>query len=263
MIYGTFSSGFRPGIVNTGLATRIAELDVVRAGNPTAEQRYQDIVDLQTVDGDSVVNYEIGIKATVADGRASFVGSLYQIDWQDTIISVSDEITDVVGVSPLPFSYNFNGGNAQSQGIEFEMRTVLTDNLKLNFGGDWNWTAEIGAAGQGRYDGVAIEPGNRLANAPEFSAYASLVYDFVVADYTAQARADGYAIAESWNTANNERPAPAYQTFDVKLLIGRDDWQVGAYIRNLTNETVVYELNQVGYRNGRPRTFGVQLNYRL
>ncbi len=263
MIYGTFSSGFRPGIVNTGLATRIAELDVVRAGNPTAEQRYQDIVDLQTVDGDSVVNYEIGIKATVADGRASFVGSLYQIDWQDTIISVSDEITDVVGVSPLPFSYNFNGGNAQSQGIEFEMRTVLTDNLKLNFGGDWNWTAEIGAAGQGRDGGVAIEPGNRLANAPEFSAYASLVYDFVVADYTAQARADGYAIAESWNTANNERPAPACQTFDVKLLIGRDDWQVGAYIRNLTNETVVYELNQVGYRYGRPRTFGVQLNYRL
>ena len=143
------------------------------------------------------------------------------------------------------------------------MRTVLTDNLRLNFGGDWNWTAEIGAAGQGRYGGVAIEPGNRLANAPEFSAYASLVYDFVLADYTAQARADGYAIAESWNTANNERLAPAYRTFDVKLLIGRNDWQVGAYIRNLTNETVVYELNQVGYRYGRPRTFGVQLNYRL
>ena len=203
MIYGTFSSGFRPGIVNTGLATRIAELDTVRAGNSTAEQRYQDLVDLQTVDGDSVVNYELEIKATPADGRASFVGSLYQIDWQDTIISVSDEITDVVGVSPLPFSYNINGGNAQSQGLEFEMRTVLTDNRRLNFGGDWNWTAEIGAAGQGRYGGVAIEPGNRLANAPEFSAYAALVYDFVLADYTAQARADGYAIAESWNTANN------------------------------------------------------------
>ena len=57
--------------------------------------------------------------------------------------------------------------------------------------------------------------------------------------------------------------APAYQTFDVKLLIGRGDWQVGAYIRNLTNEAVVYELNQVGYRFGRLRTFGVQFNYRL
>ena len=100
-------------------------------------------------------------------------------------------------------------------------------------------------------------------NAPEFSAYAALIYDFVLAGFDAQARADGYAIAESWNTANNERPAPAYQTFDVKLLLGRDDWQVGAYIRNITNEAVVYELNQVGYRFGRPRTFGLQLNYRL
>ena len=193
----------------------------------------------------------------------SFVGSLYQIDWQDTIIAVSDEITNVVTVDPLPFTYNVNSGNAQSQGMEFEVRTQLSDNVRLNFGGDWNWEAAIGAAGQGRYGGVAIEPGNRLANAPEFSAYAALVYDFQLAGFDSQARLDGYAVAESWNTANNERPAPAYRTFDVKLLLGRDDWQIGAYIRNLGHEVVVYELNQVGYRYGRPRTFGLQVNYRL
>ena len=163
----------------------------------------------------------------------------------------------------MSFDYNINGGTAESQGMDFEIRTVLTDNLRLNFGGDWNWEAAIGAAGRGRYGGVAIEPGNRLANAPEYSGYAALMYDFVLAGYNAQARLDGYLIAESWNTANNERPAPAYETFDAKLLVGRDDWQVGAYIRNLFDETVVYELNQVGYRFGRPRTFGVQLNYRL
>ena len=37
MIYGTYASGFRPGIVNTGIATRIAQLDAVRGGNPAAE----------------------------------------------------------------------------------------------------------------------------------------------------------------------------------------------------------------------------------
>ena len=79
----------------------------------------------------------------------------------------------------------------------------------------------------------------------------------------AQARLDGYAIAESWNTANNERPAPAYQTGDIKVLFRRDDWQAGLYVRNFTDERVVYELNQVGYRFGRPRTFGLQVNYRL
>lgn len=263
MIYGTYSSGFRPGIVNTGIATRIAQLDAVRTGNPVAEAHYQDLLDLQEVDGDQVANYELGIKATAADGRLSFVGSLYQIDWQDTIVSVSDEITDVTGVDPLSFSYNINSGNAQSQGLEFEVRTQLSDNMRLNFGGDWNWNAEIGAAGQGRYGGVDIQPGNRLANAPEYSAYVSAVYDFQFGNFNSQARLDGYAVAESWNTANNERPAPAYRTFDVKLLMGRDDWQIGAYIRNLTDEKVVYEFNQVGYRFGRPRTLGVQLNYRI
>ena len=263
MIYGTYSSGFRPGIVNTGIATRIAQLDAVRTGNPVAEAHYQDLLDLQEVDGDQVANYELGIKATAADGRLSFVGSLYQIDWQDTIVSVSDEITDVAGVDPLPFSYNINSGNAQSQGLEFEVRMQLSDNMRLNFGGDWNWNAEIGAAGQGRYGGVDIQPGNRLANAPEYSAYVSAVYDFQLGNFNSQARLDGYAVAESWNTANNERPAPAYRTFDAKLLMGRDDWQIGAYVRNLTDEKVVYEFNQVGYRFGRPRTFGVQSNYRI
>ena len=34
-------------------------------------------------------------------------------------------------------------------------------------------------------------------------------------------------------------------------------------VRNVFDETVVYELNQVGYRFGRPRTFGLQVNYNL
>ncbi len=263
MIYGTYSSGFRPGIVNTGIATRIAQLDAVRADEPRAETWHRQLLGRQEVDGDEVENYELGVKATVAGGRVSFVGSLYHVSWKDTIISVSDEIPDIAGVDPLPFSYDINAGNAESQGLEFEIRTVLADAVRLNFGGDWNWTAEIGAAGEGRYGGVNIEPGNRLANAPEYSAYVALMMDFQLGGFDATARIDGYAIAESWNTANNERPAPAYQTFDAKLLLGRDDWQLSAYIRNLTDERVVYELNQVGYRFGRPRTFGVQVNYRL
>ena len=204
----------------------------------------------------------LGIKATTADGRVSFVGSLYQIDWQDTIIAVSDEITNVVTVDPLPFTYNVNSGNAQSQGMEFEVRTQLTDNVRLNFGGDWNWEAAIGAAGQGRYGGVAIEPGNRLANAPEFSAYVALVYDFQFAGFDSQARLDGYAVAESWNTANNERPRPR-TNLRRQVPAGARRWQIGAYIRNLGDEVVVYELNKWATAMAARRTFGLQVNYRI
>ena len=263
MMYLTYSQGYRPGIVNTGVANKIAELDAIRANNPRAQEYYDQYLGVQTVDGDEAINLELGVKATLADGRFSFTASLYQIDWNDTIVAFRDEIPDLPEVSPLGFSFNRNEGSAESQGIEYEFRVVPMENLSVNFGGDWNWTAEIHAAAAGRYLGVDIQPGNRLANAPEYSQYLGVAYDFGLGNFNATARVDAYWVGESWNTANNERPAPAYQTGDVKLLIGRDDWQIGLYVRNMTDERVVYELNQVGYRFGRPRTFGVQLNYSL
>ena len=263
MMYLTYSQGYRPGIVNTSVASKIAELDAIRATNPRAQAYYDQYVGLQTVEGDETVNIELGIKATLAEGRFSFTASLYQIDWEDTIVAFNDEIPDIVDVSPLGFSFNRNEGSAKSQGIEYEFRMVPMENLSVNFGGDWNWTAEIHAAAAGRYLGVDIQPGNRLANAPEYSQYLGVAYDFGLGNFNATARVDAYWVGESWNTANNERPAPAYQTGDAKLLLGRDDWQIGLYVRNMTDERVVYELNQVGYRYGRPRTFGVQLNYSL
>ncbi|MDA0273541.1 MAG: TonB-dependent receptor [Proteobacteria bacterium] len=263
MLYATYSSGFRPGIVNTGLAGKIAELNAVRAGNPTAEAHYQRLVDLQTPDGDKVINTEIGIKATTMDGRLSFVGSLYNVSWEDTLISVTEAITDVPGVNPLDFGFTVNGGSAESEGMELELRFAITDALHLTVGGDRIWTAQVGAGGQARYGGVAIRPGNRLANAPKHSGYFSLAYDFQLFGLDANARADGYEVAESWNTANNERPAPSYNTLDLKLLVKKDKWQIAAYVRNITDEVIVYEFNQVGYRFGRPRSLGIQFNYRM
>lgn len=261
MIYGTVSHGFRPGIINTGLAVRIAQLEPLIETDPIAAGHYERLVDLQTIDGDEAINIELGAKATIMDGRVSFTAALYDIDWKDTIIATADEITDVVGVDPFQYNYNTNEGAAESQGIELEVRAALADNLHMTVGGDYNWTAQINSSGQGRYLGVEIRPGNRLANAPEYSAYASLAYDFNIGSLDASARIDGYWVAESWNTANNERPAPAYQTQDVRFILGRDGWNVAAYVRNISDEVIIYEFNQVGYRFGRPRTFGVELTY--
>ena len=258
MIYGTISEGFRPGMVNSNLTGRLAELDAVRAGNAIAEAHYQRLVDNQTVDGDTLRNYEIGIKSTILDGQVSYTASLYRIDWEDTIVAVQDNIDDIPGVNPFQFLYNFNAGGATSEGIEIEVRAQLTEALSLNVGGDYNWEAEVSSGG------AAIPPGNRLANAPEHSAYVALAYDFQLFGYDATARLDGYAVDESWNTANNEQPAPAYQTVDVRMTLrGGEGWQIAAYVRNLFDEEIIFELNQVGYRFGRPRTFGIQFNYDL
>ena len=228
----------------------------MRAGNATAQAHYQRLIDHQTADGDTLGNYEIGIKSTLPNGQVSYTASLYRIDWEDTIVAVQETIADVPGVTPFQYMFNFNAGDAISEGIEIEARAQLTEALSLNVGGDFNWKAEIGEGG------AAIAPGNRMANAPEFSAYVALAYDFELLGYDATARLDGYAVDESWNTANNEQPAPAYQTVDVRLTLRGDDrWQIAGYARNLFDEEIIYELNQVGYRFGRPRTLGIQFNY--
>ena len=258
MVYGTVSEGFRPGMVNSNLTGRLAQLDAVRAGDAIAEAHYQRLVDNQTVDGDTLRNYELGIKSTILDGQVSYTASLYRIDWEDTIVAVQETIDDVVGVDPFQFLFNFNAGGATSEGLEIEVRAQLTEALSLNVGGDLNWEAKVNEGG------AAIPPGNRMANAPKHSAYVALAYDFQLFGYDATARLDGYKVAESWNTANNEQPAPAYQTVDARLTLrGGEGWQIAGYVRNLFDEAIIFERNQVGYRLGRPRTFGIQFNYHL
>lgn len=270
MLYFTYSQGFRPGIVNPDLAATIVQIqDVLDDPETDASRRsvaqghHDRLVGLQTIDGDEALNYEFGVKASLAEGRFSFVGALYRIDWKDTIIGVREDLEEFPSVAPLGFNYNRNSGSARSEGVEIEIQTQITDSLAFNIGGDYNWEADIDAVAAGRYLGVGIQPGNRLANAPEYSVNLSLMYDFSLAGWDASARADAYGIAESWNTANNERPAPPYETLDVRLTMKRDSWQLAAYVRNVTDEVIIYELNQVGYRFGRPRTFGVQVGYRL
>ena len=268
MLYATWSNGFRPGIINPGVVARIAELAPLIADDPIAKGHYDFLESKKLVDGDEANNIEIGVKATLADGRVSFTGSLYNIDWNDMIIAYDYSTEDVFGLTPFTVDLIENAGGAESQGLEFEIRTELADNWKLNVGGDFNWTAKVtdatalsGTEASGRYGGVGISEGNRLANAPKNSFYASLTYDFSARSFDAQARLDGYHVAESWNTANNERPAPSYQTIDGRVTFYKENWKMGAYIRNIADEIIVYEFNQVGFRYGRPRTVGFEVTY--
>jgi len=268
MLYATWSNGFRPGIINPDVVARLAELAPLIAEDPIAKGHYDFLESKKLVDGDEANNIELGIKATVADGRVSFTGSLYNIDWEDMIIAYDYSTNDVFGLTPFTVDLIENAGGAESQGLEFEIRAELADNWNLNVGGDFNWTAKItdatalsGAAASGRYGGVGISEGNRLANAPKNSFYAALTYDFSARSFDAQARIDGYHVAESWNTANNERPAPSYQTIDGRVTFYKENWKIGAYIRNIADEIIVYEFNQVGFRYGRPRTVGFEVTY--
>ena len=268
MVYATYSEGFRPGIINTRLVTKLALLegavndpDLPAETRAVAEEQYQRFFGFQTTESDFVENYELGIKASVLGGRLSFTGSLYRIAFEDMFILVFDRFP-----RGLPgrrnATYGINVGSAESEGLELEVRLALTDNLFLTFGGDKNWTANIGSVREGLVV-RRITPGARMPNAPEYSYNASLAYDFELFGMNATARADTYGIASSIGLTGGLLSKPAYRTTDLKLLVNLDNWMLSAYVRNVTEEKIVYENFSGGYGLGHPRTFGVQVNYRM
>ena len=267
MIYGTWSHGFRPGIVQSRLIAAVARLDDVRATNPQAEALYQELVDAQTVEGDEAVSTEVGFKATLADGRLSVTAALYNIEWEDIIVRTSATTPNIPGIVPFPLNFDDNAGSASSQGMEVELRGVLSDAWSWAMGGSFMWKADIGSASTGntaRVEGstaVGVQPGNRLPASPKFSGFASVVRDFQLAGFDATARVDAYAVTGQFRGGDNERITPGYQTTDARLMLVRSQYEISFYVRNIFDEVVAYERNQQGYVFGRARTFGFEFNY--
>ena len=269
MIYGTWSHGFRPGVVQSRLSGIVAQLDDIRADNPRAQQLWEQLVDAQTVDGDEAISYELGLKATLADGRVDLTASLYYIDWKNIVVRTSAATPDIEGLVPIALSYDDNAGAAESKGVELEMRATLSESLSFALGASFMPVADIGTAGTGNL--LFVEevtapgtfPGNRIPASPKYSGNASLVYDFELAGYDATARVDAYVVAEQFRGGSNERATPGYETVDVKLYMGRDNYQFGVYVRNLFDGVIAFERNQQGYVFGRARTLGLEVNYNL
>ena len=269
MFYGTWSHGFRPGIVNTGLVGTLADLEPLRGVDPRAEALYQTLFDKQVSKGDEAFNYEIGIKTTLANGGVSLTGALYHIDWENVIITTEAPEIEIQGLAPFGVDYADNAGAAISDGMEIELQGNITDALSWTFGANWMWKAEVGSPSVGNTAVVQgamvqnVQTGNRLPATPETSGYGSLVYDFQVGGFDASARADLYWRSTQWRAANNERRTPGHESVDLRLQLTRDDYRLSFYVENATDEIIVYELTNNGYQYGRARSWGVELHYGL
>ena len=284
MVYATYSEGFRPGLINDRLITKIGQLQTqvdnvcfvdFEEGTCTDEDTAAAIqaeIDrtsaYQTAEGDFVENYELGTKVTVLDGRLSFTGSLYRIAFENFVLRIRDRFPRGLpgGRNVL---YAVNVGSAESEGMELEVRLALTDDLFLTFGGDKSFANSLvdisGSVPEGDLQIRGITAGSRMSNAPDHSYYASLAYDFELFGMNATARVDTYGVDSSFHlTASAFREVtPGYKKTDVKLLVNRDNWMLSAYVRNITDDRIAYELHKNGYSLGPPRTLGVQVHYRM
>ncbi len=263
LVYGSFAEGFRQGNTNRlfGAFTEQRILDELNAlPGPPPDREALLIAQLavaranKTFDGDTLANYELGLKTPLFNDRASLAMSVYFIDWQNLI----QEFKDPILIQQAPNdTYNANLGDAKAKGFELEFSMMLTDRLFWRFGGDMNDTEVKGGA----------NAGNELIWAPKYSITTGIDYTFPVASSMEMTlHADAAMVDDQWVNGLNTLLVEGYSTGNVSVILrGTADtnWRASLFVRNVTNENYLSNFAQLQSDTfyTRPRSFGVEFSW--
>ena len=265
LIYGSVSRGFNAGTFNSQF------LATVENTLPTKSE--------------SMVALEVGVKSTLAGGRASIEAAVYHYDFTDP---------QVVAVEPLSnISANLliNADDATLKGAELKFVALITDWLEFDLGVAYidseygSLSTSIAGTGTGSpfpdnapvFGSTLVNlSGNSFANHPELSINSSARVML--------------PINGNWQFVGNidflwedeiQRDLRATQALfteshidvDLRLAVQSTDqkWDVAIWARNLTDETYLteaYEVLGFGFyiaagNYNYPRTYGIDLTRRF
>jgi iron complex outermembrane receptor protein len=248
LIYGQASQGFRPGGVNQVI------------GLPAALAAYS---------SDSLWDYELGIKSTVAKGvYLDLTG--YRIDWDN--IQVSGRTSGTGSV----FGLISNAGAARIWGSEAELTATVLPGLTLS--ANLGYTdARLSADQVSTVVVAAGKKGDRLPYVPQYTVGASLEYlQPIAGPIDAFFHIDTTLMGGSYSTISPtdsyRRNLPAYEVGNVRLGVQQDNEQWGAYfyINNIADSVAIVSESSSSNTPGQslvyslpPRTFGLNLTYKF
>jgi outer membrane receptor protein involved in Fe transport len=224
--FAVYSEGYRPGGNNGPNAPQDCSND----------ENIGAYVDRYT--SDQIENYELGLKGLAFNRRFQFSSAIYHIDWSGVQASVY--------MPSCGFSYTANAASAESDGIEFESTTLLTDTLQLQVNAsytDSKMTSSVEALG--------AEAGDSMTMVPEYNFYVALDQQINMFNRDGSVRLDvsGYGEYKShFNTLPTDI-APAYEVVNLSAnMMVNDNARVGIYINNLLDEEIIT------YKRSRYRT---------
>jgi iron complex outermembrane recepter protein len=215
MVYGTYSTGFRPGGNNR---------------RPT----------VGPYNADTLTNFEIGWKTAWFDRRLRANGAVFYERWKDMQYAVtgSNGITSIV-----------NAANAKTEGIEGDISWLALDNLTLSASGTYvnarttqNLCNLDPITEQVVHNCAAAEltapSGTQLPVTPKLKGNATARYKFNVADY--ESFVQGTVIHQGSSTSQLQQTSPynlqpnlpKFTTFDFATGTGKNNWHLEAYIEN-------------------------------
>ena len=250
LIYGQWSEGFRLGQAQAQPsvlcdADNDGILDDVGFAAPNG------------IDSDTSESFELGFKKSFRDNRATLNAAIYRINWQGMPVSISlPSCTDLV---------TLNAGASKAEGVEVELKTQLSDRLRLDISasyGEATFTEDAENLG---------DKGDNLPGSADFNASFGLEYSFTLSGYEAFARSDYAYVSEYYhNIAETGEASGGYSQLNLKAGVVFKAVELDLFVKNLTNandftwvETVLSTAGaQRAYRL-RPRTVGLNIAYRF
>lgn len=244
------------------------------------------------VDSSMLTSYEVGVKSQFADRRVTFDVSAFRIDWDDIQVGVSFN-----GIGGL-----VNGGEASSEGVELSSAFHATDRLVLGFNGAYTSGGikndfQPTVIPQDGFDVIVNGglAGDRIPYAPKLSAAATAEYAFTTAGgFNGQVggalrwvgdRLSGtterqrVTAPRDASTVLQEEVTPpleldGYHQLDLYAGVGKAGWELRVFARNVTGERAYSSMDAIDSQvlGGRaflsatpirPRTYGVELDYRF
>jgi iron complex outermembrane recepter protein len=246
LVYGTFSQGFRLGTADAGLPATLCDTN----HDGLVDGTNISIASTTIVKSDSVNNYELGTKLTALDRRLSVSADVFRDDWSNIPAQLEQNCHGVLT------GYTTNLGKAESDGVELQATSLVTDSIRLDVGASYvhaRLTTDVPAQG--------LVAGDKLP-APEVNGNIGLQYATQIAGHRTTLRADTAYVGpfNSQIPATAQNKAGGYVTLNASARVQLHDFAVELFVHNLTNSdsvTYFYEVSQLL----RPRTIGVQVDY--
>jgi outer membrane receptor protein involved in Fe transport len=243
-VYASYAEGFRSGFQQQPIVLLTAPR-------------------IPPVDADTLNNYEVGTKGSMLDGSLKLEAAVYYIDWRDV------QRDESVVINGVPIAALVNGESASGVGFEFAINSEPVSGLELGVSFSWNdlaWDDDVFSGG-----GVLFEKGDRLSLSPEIVAGASAGYRFPLGGNGMEGR---WAASANYTSEQDLEIATGLGEGDA-ILIARADfsvdfpehWSATLYVDNVTNEdgavlSAPFPVPEWSTRP-RPRTYGLQLEYRF
>ena len=240
LVYGTYSEGFRPSGIN-------------RTTGRTAEL----VPDTYT--SDLLRNLEFGWKSSLADGKVTFNGLVYSMNWEDY------QSTRYV-YNLLTVAYVDNVGMATVNGAELTSYFNISDSLSMSLMANINdptMDDDIVDAG----GTVLGNKGNTLAYVPEKRLIFTLDKDFTLGGKPAYFSLDSSYTGRRWADETNTTPMQSYSMMNVRTGMEFGSGVSGEIFINNANDTrpvlgLYDDFGDQRLTSSQPRVIGIRIRYK-